>query len=89
MEEAPAEEAPAEEAPAETVEEQTEDLPDTVYATEAVRIRTEQDMEADYVTTVYPGDPLDVVGYTDGWYHVKSGDHEGYVSEEYVSTSQD
>ncbi|MBQ9022628.1 MAG: SH3 domain-containing protein [Eubacterium sp.] len=90
VEEAPAEEtAPAEEAPAETVEEQTEDLPDTVYATEAVRIRTEQDMEADYVTTVYPGDPLDVVGYTDGWYHVKSGDSEGYVSEEYVSTSQD
>ncbi|MBE6009714.1 MAG: SH3 domain-containing protein [Lachnospiraceae bacterium] len=89
VEEAPAEEAPAEEAPAETVEEQTEDLPDTVYATEAVRIRTEQDMEADYVTTVYPGDPLDVVGYTDGWYHVKSGDSEGYVNEEYVSTSQD
>ena len=89
VEEAPAEETPAEETPAEAVEEQTEDLPDTVYATEAVRIRTEQDMEADYVTTVYPGDPLDVVGYTDGWYHVKSGDSEGYVSEEYVSTSQD
>ena len=89
---APAEEtAPAEEAaPAEeTVAEQTEDLPETVYATEALRIRTEQDMEADYVTTVYPGDALEVVGYTDGWYHVKSGDSEGYVSEEYVSTSQD
>ena len=71
------------------VEEQTEDLPETVYATEAVRIRTDQDMEADYVTTVYPGDPMDVVGYTEGWYHVKSGDSEGYVSEEYVSTSQD
>lgn len=89
---APADDAaPADDtAPAgEEVAEQTEDLPDTVYATEAVRIRTEQDMEADYVTTVYPGDPLDVVGYTDGWYHVKSGDSEGYVSEEYVSTSQD
>ena len=89
---APAEETePAEEtAPTEeAVEEQTEDLPETVYATEALRIRTEQDMEADYVTTVYPGDALEVVGYTDGWYHVKSGDSEGYVSEEYVSTSQD
>lgn len=70
-------------------EEQTEDLPDAVYATEALRIRTEQDMDADYVTTVYPGDSLEVIGYTEGWYHVRSGDSEGYVSEEYVSTSQD
>ncbi len=93
---APADGAPADAAPADdaaateaAVEEQTEDLPEAVYATEALRIRTEQDMEADYVTTVYPGDELEVVGYTDGWYHVKSGDSEGYVSEEYVSTSQD
>lgn len=61
----------------------------TVYATDSVNIRAQNNITAAIIGGASTGTALQEIGYTsDGWIQISYNGATGYVSEEYVSTTK-
>ena len=94
-------EAAAEETVEAAVEETAEEVP-VVYDTsvegttgfaqceEYLNVRTSADTDSEVVGKIYPNGSLEIIHVEpNGWYQVRSGNVEGYVSADYVATGDD
>ncbi len=57
--------------------------------TEYVNIRSGANTDSDVVGKIYHNGKMEILDTTeDGWYHVRSGNVEGYISADYVATGE-
>ena len=69
----------------ETADEYDFEKPVTMYASTSVHIRKEADKESESLKVTQLGDEYQATGAAPGWFHVKSGDIEGYAYYTYFT----
>ncbi len=70
---------------AEEAEETELDESETMYTISRVNIREDADPEAEVVVVAEVNTEVEVLGGTAEWYHVKSGEDEGYIAQQYLT----
>ena len=91
------EDGDGQEAAQEQTEEQTEELDRSMVGTtgfaqcsEYLNVRASGDQEGEVVGKIYHNGSLEILDVdADGWYHIRSGNVEGYVAGQYVATGEE
>lgn len=60
-----------------------------IVSTETLNMRSEPSTSSSVVKLLNAGEEIEIISEDNGWYKVKHGEKEGYVSKEYVKVDED